>query len=141
MRFDFIEKIYVQFVTWAFLLERMYLSLMQLTGVIDFEFSKWHCEDLTSYFELIILLQSKHLNQLRLTPLGTIFYLSELPNPSPSHYASSFAKMYKKWGLFHFLQEIRRRITKSIFTVLNHSYLYQYTVKRVLQLETDYTLC
>ena len=48
-----------------------------------------HCEDLNSYETNTLLLQRERLNQLRLTPLATTFYISHLPNPTPSHHLSS----------------------------------------------------
>ena len=59
-------------------------------------------------------------NQLKLAPLAVTVYLSHLPNPSRSHHLSSihFPKCIRNEGCFIFLQEIGRRITKSISTVL-----------------------
>ena len=48
-----------------------------------------HCEDLSSYQTIILLLQSKRLNKLRLTPLATTVFLSHLPDPTPTHHLSS----------------------------------------------------
>ena len=49
----------------------------------------WHFEDLSSYQTITLLLQSQHLNKLRLAMLATTVYLSQLPNPTPSHHLSS----------------------------------------------------
>ena len=89
-------------------------------GVIYFDISKWHCEHLSSYQTIILLLQSECLTQLRLKPLATIAYLSQLPNPTPSNhlYSNRLPKCIRNEGCFIFLQEIGKRITKSIFTVL-----------------------
>ena len=48
--------------------------------------SKWHCEDLSSYQTITLLLQSERLNKVRLTPVSTTIYLSYLPNPTPTTY-------------------------------------------------------
>ena len=69
---------------------------------------------------IILLLHSERLNQMRLTLLATIVYLSHLPNPSPSHHLSFIClpKCVRNEGCFTFLQEIGRGIKKSIFTLL-----------------------
>ena len=48
--------------------------------------SKWHCEDLSSYQTITLLLQSERLNKVRLAPVFTTIYLSHLPNPTPTTY-------------------------------------------------------
>ena len=98
----------------------------------DFDISKWHYDDLSSYQTITLLLQSKRLNKLRFTPLPTTAYLSHLPSPTSSHNLSSnrFPKKYKEIrDASFFLQEIGRRITKAISECWNtkwYSYLYQY---------------
>ena len=54
------------------------LELLTLT------FQSAICEYWSSYQTITLLLQSKHLNQLK--PLATIVYLSHLPNPTPRHH-------------------------------------------------------
>ena len=95
-------------------------------GVIDFDISKWHCEDLSSHQTITLLLQGKRLNELRLTSLTTIVYLSHLRNPTPSHHLSSVSlpKCIRNERCFNFLLEIKRRITKSIFTVLRQEIIF-----------------
>ena len=39
--------------------------------VIDFDISELHCEDLSLYQTITLLLQSEPLNKLRFTPLST----------------------------------------------------------------------
>ena len=84
-------------------------------GVIDFDISKWNCEDLSSYQTIILLLQGKRFNQLRLKPLPTIVYLPYLPNLTRSHHLSCIRN---EGCFFLFLQEVGKIITKSIYTVL-----------------------
>ena len=83
-------------------------SLMQLSRSYWLWHSKWHYEDLSSYQTTTFLLHTERLNQLRLIPLATTVYLSHLPNLSTTYPLS----------VSIFLQEIWRRIAKSIFTVL-----------------------
>ena len=73
----------------------------------------------SSYQTITLLLQSEHLNQLKWTPLATTIYLLHLANPTHSHHLPSICltKCIKN-ECFIFLQEIGRRITKSIFTML-----------------------
>ena len=84
-------------------------------GVIGFDISKWHCEDLSSYQTITLLLQRERLKKLRFTPLSTTVYLSHLTSSTPTHNLSSnrFQKRFRNKGCFIFLQEIGRRITKS----------------------------
>ena len=91
-------------------------------GVIDFHIWKWHCEDLSSYKTITLLLQ----NQLTWTHLVTTAYISHLPNPTPSHCLSSIRlpKCLRNEKCFIFLQEIGRKITKSIFTVLKYEMIF-----------------
>ena len=66
------------------------IFLMQLNeSYWLFGISNLHCEDLSSYQTITHQLQNEHLNQLRLTPLDTTVYLSQLPNPTPSLHLSS----------------------------------------------------
>ena len=62
-------------------------SLMQLS--IDFDSSKWHCEDLNSYQTNTFILQIKRLNRLILTPVTTTVHLPGLPSSTPNHHLSS----------------------------------------------------
>ena len=78
---------------------------------------------------ITLILQSKRLNQVRLTPLATTVYLSPLSNPISSHqlFSIRLPKYMKNEGFFMiFLQEIGRRITKSIFTQCWNRKLYSY---------------
>ena len=53
--------------------------------------SKWHCEDLSSYQIINVLLQSERLNQLTLTLLVTTAYLYTYPTlPLATAYPLSF---------------------------------------------------
>ena len=52
-------------------------------------FIKWHCEDLSSYQFITLLLQNKRLNKLRFTPVPSTVYLSYLPSPIPNRNLSS----------------------------------------------------
>ena len=54
----------------------------------NFDILKWHCEDLSSYQTITLLLQSERLNQPRLSP-PSHHCLSHLPNPTLSHHLSS----------------------------------------------------
>ena len=65
------------------------LTQVYEVGVIDFQISKWYCEDLSSYQTITLLLQSEWLNQLTLALLVTTVYLSHLTNLTPSHCWSS----------------------------------------------------
>ena len=71
-------------------------------------FSKWHCENLSSYQTITLLLQIERLNQLTLTPLVTTVYLWQLPNPSLSHrlFSLRLPKCIRNEGCSIFLQEI-----------------------------------
>ena len=93
-------------------------------GAIDFDISKWHCEDSSSYQTITLLLQSERLNKLRFTRLPTTVYLSQLPRPTPSHNLSSnrLPKCIRNKGCFIYLQEIGRRRIKSNFRVLKKLY-------------------
>ena len=100
-------------------------------GLIDFDIPKWHCEDLSSHQTITLLLQCKRLNELTLTSLTTIVYLSHLRNPTPSHHLSSVSlpKCIRNERCFNFLLEIERRITKAFSQCWDrklYSYLYQY---------------
>ena len=108
-------------------------------GVIDFVISKWHCEDLSSYQTITFILQNKCLNQLRFTPLNTTVFLSQLPNSTHIHHLSSIrlSKCIRNEGRLIFLQEIARRITKSI----SECWISYINIKRVFQIEIDYTRC
>ena len=80
------------------------LLWMKLSRVTDFDISKWHCEELSSYQTINFLLQKEHLNKLRYTPLPTTVYLSNLPSPIPSHNLSSnrFPKCIRNKACFIF---------------------------------------
>ena len=84
------------------------IDLFVITRLIA-DISKWHCEDLSSYQTTTLLLTSKCLIQLRLTPLATTVYLSHLPNPSPSHHLSSIRlpKCIRNEGCFIFYKRLR----------------------------------
>ena len=45
-----------------------------------FDISKLHCQDLSSYQTITLVLQSVRLNQLRVTPLATNYPLSVCQN-------------------------------------------------------------
>ena len=53
------------------------------------------------------------------------------------------SKCIRNEGRFIFLKEIGRRITKSIFTVLNYEmiFLFYINIKRLFQMGIDYTRC
>ena len=52
----------------------IFIFIDAIKSVIDFDISMRHCEDLSSYQTIILLLQSERLNQLRLTPLAITVY-------------------------------------------------------------------
>ena len=89
---------------WDFFSWEIYIlfpfSLMQLSR----RFLEWHFEDSSSYQTIILLLQSEHFNQLKLTPITTTIYLSHLPYPTHSHHLSSIRlpKCIRNEGCFIF---------------------------------------
>ena len=68
-------------------------------------------------------------------PLSIYHIYPTLPQPLIIY---PFTKMYKKWTVFHFLQEIGRKITKSIFTVLKQEMIFS-LISRTLY-KTDWLL-
>ena len=89
-----------------------------------------NCEDLNYH----PLFQHERRSQLRFTPLTITVYLSHLANRTPSHHLSSIrSPKYKRNDCFFFLQEIGRRITKSILKW----YLYQYRKWSLYQYKTS----
>ena len=81
--------------------------------VIDFDISKWHCEALSSYQFITVLLQGERLNQPGLTKCSntlkqfvsnTTVNLSHLHNPAHSHHLSCIRlpKCIRNEGCFIF---------------------------------------
>ena len=84
-----------------------------------FKVTLWEFE-LISNYHIKLLLQTEPLKQLALTPLLTTVYLIHLPNPTPSLHLSSniFAKMCKKWGMFHsFYKRLEKNNKKHLHSV------------------------
>ena len=115
------------------------------SGFIDFDISKWHCENLISYQTINLLLKSERLNKLRFTSLPTIVYISHLPSPIPSYNLSSnrFPKCIKNKLCFIFLTRDRKKKNKKQFpSVEIGNYILIYiNIKRVFQIDIDYTRC
>ena len=80
----------------------------------------FHFIFIEAYQTITLLSQIERLDQLTLTPLVTTVYLSHLLNPTLSQPLSSIClpKSIRNEGCFIFSQEVVKRITKSIFTVL-----------------------
>ena len=108
----------------------MYLHFYR---VIDFDISKWHCEDLSSYQTITLPSQSERLNKLRFTPLATTVHLLHPPGSTLNHNLSSnrFPKCVRNKGCFIFLQGIGRRIMRSNFRVLKKLYQALFICKKL----------
>ena len=113
--------------------------------VIDFDISKWRCENLISCQTIDLLLKSERLNKLRFTSLPTIVYISHLPSPIPSHNLSSnrFPKCIRNKVCFIFLTRDRKKKNKKQFpSVEIGNYILIYiNIKRVFQIDINYTRC
>ena len=112
-------------------------------GVIGFDILKWHCEDLSSYQTITLLLQSERLNKLRFTPLSTTVYLSHLTSSTPTHNLSSnrFQKCFRNKGCFIFFTRDWKKNNKKlspIFEIGNDVLIY-INIKRVFQILFTHT--
>ena len=115
----------------TFVLLRDFHFICIFTDAIKKFQSDWLCGDLSTYQDIILLLQSEQLNPLRVTPLATTAYLSHLFNPTPIKHLSSIRlpKCKRNERCFLFLQGIEKRITKAFLQCRNkkwYSNLYQY---------------
>ena len=113
--------------------------------VIDFDISKWHCGDLSSYETITLLLQSQRLNQMRVTPLAVAVYLSQLPNPSPSHHLSSICLpecLQNKGCFIFFYKRLGEKQEKHFHSVeIGNDILIYINIKQVFQMKIDQASC
>ena len=91
-----------------------------------------------------LLLQSERLNKLRFTP-PTHQCLSHLPSPTPSHNLSSnrFPKCIRNKGRFIvFTRDWKKNNKKQFPSVeIGNDILIYINIKRVFQIDIDYTRC
>ena len=110
----------------------------------------WHVRVTLWGFELISnyhhpFIEKQNLNHLRFTLLDTTVYLSQLPSPTPSHHLSSirYPKCIRNEGyVIFFTRDCERNNKKHFQSVeIGNDILIYINIKRVFQMEIDYTRC